>query len=170
MAAKRYIELVSGKFQTKQATVVSTGAPNDGDLVALDSSGKLDVSVLPVGVGPDVKLVVTSETLAAGDYVSFWDNLGTENVRLADNSNGRAAHGFVKAAFSAAATATVYFEGPNDDLSGLTPGERQYLGTSGAVLSTPLDPDVATGSIHQLLGIACDATTVNTDIADCVQL
>jgi len=172
MAAKRYLELNSGKIATKQATVVSSGAGNDGDLVALNSSGKLDETVLPVGVGPDVASIVVEDTsgLAAGDYVNIFNNGGTPKVRLADNSNGREAHGFVKASYADAATAIVYFEGPNDDLSGLTPGQRVYLGTAGGVITTPLDPAVDTGSIHQLLGSATSATEVNTDIDDCIQL
>ena len=171
MAAKRYLELDQGKIKTKQATVVSTGAPNDGDLVALDTSGKIDETVLPVGVGPDVAVITVSEAagLSAGDYVNIFDSTGPK-VRLADNSNGREAHGFVKEAFADAASATVYFEGPNDDLSGLTVGGRVYLGTAGNIIQTPLDPAVDTGSIHQLLGVAVSATEVNTDIDDCIQL
>lgn len=170
MAAKSFLRLVSGKIKAIQAVVASTGAPNDGDLVALDPSGKLDVTVLPVGVGPDIKVAEASEALAAGDYVNFFDDGGTVKVRLADNSNGRDAHGFVKDAVSIAANATVYFEGPNEDLAGLTAGDRIYLGTAGDIITTPLAPITDTGKIHQFLGIAVDTTTVNTDIDDCISL
>ena len=172
MAAKTFLRLVSGKLAAIQAVVTSSGAPNDGDLVALDSSGRLSETVLPVGVGPDIASIVVEEAagLAAGDYVNIFDNAGTPKVRLADNSNGREAHGFVKAAYADAATAVVYFEGPNDDLSGLTAGDRVYLGTAGGVITTPLVPVTDAGKIHQLLGSATSATEVNTDIDDCVQL
>jgi len=163
--ANKYIELLNGKLATKEGKVVSTGVSDAGTIVALDSTGKLDVSVLPVGVGPDVKSAVTSEDLTAGDYVNFWNDAGTEKVRLADKSNGRDAHGFVKAAFLTGATATVYFEGPNDNLSSLTPGSRYYLDVAGAVTATP----AATG-IHQFLGIAVSPTAINTDIDDCIVL
>ena len=171
MAAKSFLRLVSGKIQAIQATVTSAGAGNDGDLIALDATGRIDVSVLPVGVGPDVASIVVSEAagLAAGDYVNIFDSTGPK-VRLADNSNGRDAHGFVKSAHADAATAVVYFEGPNDDLSGLTAGTRMYLGTAGDATATPLAPITDAGSIHQLLGIAIDANTINTDIDDCIQL
>lgn len=169
MAAKRYLELNLGKVKQKAATIISAGAGNDGDLVALDSTGKLDPTVLPVGVGPDVAVLVASENLAAGDYVNIYDNGGTPNVRKADNSNGRDAHGFVKAAVTAASNATVYFEGPNDALSGLTPGARQYLDTAGGTTETP--PTFSGGAtISQFLGIAVNATTINTDIDDCIGL
>lgn len=163
--AKKYIELSNGKLANKEATVASAGAANSGEIVALDSTGKIDVSVLPVGVGPDVKLLETSEDLLAGQYVNIFDVSGTPKVRLADASNGRDAHGFVKEAYLSGATATVYFEGPNDDLSALTVGGRCYLNTAGTVTQSPR----STG-IHQFLGIAVTATEINTDIDDCITL
>ena len=52
MAAKKYIQTGTGNelFEEKSATIVSAGAGNEGDLVALDAGGKLDVSVLPSGI------------------------------------------------------------------------------------------------------------------------
>lgn len=166
--AQKPLQLVSGKITQVEATVVSAGAGDAGEVVALDSNGKLDVSVLPVGVGPDVAVVLASENLGVGDYVNIYDNLGTANVRLADNSNGRDAHGFVKDAVTSGNNATVYFEGANDDLSGLTPGARYYVDTAGGVTSTP--PTIATATISQFVGIAINATTINTDIDDCILL
>lgn len=163
--AKKYIELLNGKLANKEATVASAGAANAGEVVALDSTGKIDVSVLPVGVGPDVKLLETSEDLLAGQYVNIFDVSGNPKVRLADASNGRDAHGFVKEAYLSGAIATVYFEGPNDDLSALTVGGRCYLNTAGTVTQSPR----STG-IHQFLGIAVTATEINTDIDDCILL
>ena len=168
--ADRYKTLQSGKDKMVEATVVSTGAGEAGDIIALDGSGKIDVSVLPVGVGPDTKILVASEDLGAGDYVNVFDDGGTPTVRLADNSNGRDAHGFVLTAVTTAANATVYFEGSNTALTGLTAGARMYLGTAGGAAATPLDPAVDIGSIHQFLGIAIDASSINTDIDDCVLL
>lgn len=167
--AQKPIQLVAGKLTQVEATVVSTGAGDAGEVVALDSSGKLDVSVLPTGVGPNVKVLLASEAIGAGKYVNIYDNGGTPNVRLADNSNGREAHGFVKDAALSAANATVYFEGTNDDLSGLTPGARQFLGTAGGVTATP--PTFAGGAaISQLVGSAISATEIDTDIDDCIVL
>lgn len=167
--AQKPIQLVNGKFTQVEATVVSAGAGDAGEVVALDSSGKIDVSVLPTGVGPNVKVILASEAIGAGKYVNVWDNGGTPNIRLADNSNGREAHGFVKDAVASAANGTVYFEGTNDDLSALTPGARQYLGTAGGVTATP--PTFGGGAaIHQLVGSAISATEIDTDIDDCVVL
>lgn len=169
MPAKKYIELLNGKLKQKVATIVSAGAGNEGDLVALDAAGKIDVSVLPVGVGPDVSLIVTSEAIGAGKYVNIFNDAGIPKVRLADNTNSREAHGFLKDAAALAATAVVYFEGPNDDFSALTVGARQYLSTAGGVTETP--PTAAGGAaISQLVGYAVNATTINTDAEDQIGL
>lgn len=166
--AQKPLQLVNGKITQVEATVVSAGAGDAGEVVALDSNGKLDVSVLPVGLGPDVAVVLASENLGSGDYVNIYDNGGTPNVRLADNSNGRDAHGFIKTPVTSGNNATIYFEGANDDLSGLTVGARYYLDTAGSVTATP--PTIATATISQFVGIAISATTINTDIDDCIIL
>ena len=112
--ADRYNTLDTGKEVNKEATVVSTGPSEGGDIVALDeTTGKLDPSVLPTGVGPDIKIMEAAEALSAGDYINIFDDGGTEKARLADRSNGREAHGFVKSAFAMGAMATVFFEGAN---------------------------------------------------------
>jgi len=166
--ADRYVALVGGKRTLVESTVVSTGVAEAGDIVGLDASGKIDPSLLPTGAGPDVASIVVEDAagLSAGDYVNIFDSTGPK-VRRADNSNGRPAHGFVLSAFADAATALVYFEGPNTALSGLTVGARQYLDTAGGVTETPVA--VTSGDIHQYLGVAVNATTINTDIEDCIQ-
>lgn len=170
MAAKSFLRLVSGKLSSIQAVVASLGAANDGDIVALDSTGKLDISVLPIGVGPDIATLVAFEDLAAGDYVNIFNDGGTEKVRLADNTNGRDAHGWVEAAALTGVNAQIFFEGANDSFIGLTPGARVYLGVAGDIITTPLTPVTDSGKIHQFLGIAISDTAVNTDIADCIAL
>jgi len=168
--ADRYKTLNAGKDTMIEATTTSSGVAEAGDIIALGNDGKIDSSLLPTGVGADVKLAEASEALSAGDYVNSFDDAGTVKVRLADNSNGREAHGFVLDAFSAAATATVYFEGSNTAASASTAGTRAYLGTAGGVITTPLDPAVDVGDIHQLLGTYVDDNEINTDLDDCVQL
>jgi hypothetical protein len=167
--AQKPLQLVNGKITQVEATVVSAGAGDAGEVVALDSTGKIDVSVLPVGVGPNVKVILASENIGAGKYINIFDDAGTPKVRLADNSNSREAHGFLLDAVVAAANATVYFEGTNNDLSGLTAGARQFLGTAGGVTATP--PTFAGGAtISQLVGSAISATEIDTDIDDCIVL
>lgn len=167
--AQKPLQLVNGKITQVEATVTSAGAGDAGEIVALDSSGKIDVSVLPTGLGPNVKLILASENIGAGKYVNIFDNTGTPNVRLADNSNSREAHGFLLDAVTSGSNATVYFEGTNNDLSGLTAGARQFLSTAGGVTATP--PTFAGGAtISQLVGTAISATEIDTDIDDIVVL
>lgn len=158
MAAKKFLRLVSGVFTEIAATVTSSGSGNDGDLVALDASGRLDNSVMPVGIGADTKSITASEALAAGDWVNVWNSSGAK-VRKADATTaGKEAHGFVLAAVSNGATALVYFEGTNTQVSGQTPGNvflQTTAGTGGATIPS------ASGNVVQNLGIAVSATEVN---------
>jgi len=160
--AQKFKTLQNGRDALKEATVVSTGVSEAGAIPALDSTGRLDESVLPVGIAADVKILECTEDLAAGKYVNIFLSGGIQKVRLADASNDRPSHGFVKEEFlTGALDAKVYFEGANDDLSGLTIGARQYLSTAGGRTETP-----RTSGLHQYLGIAISATEINTDIDD----
>jgi hypothetical protein len=168
--ANKYIELnSSGELAQKEATVTSAGAGDAGEIVALDSNGKLDVTVMPTGIGPDVLSVVASEGLNAGSYVNLWNDAGTVKARLADNSNSRPAHGFVKTSVSSSATATVYFEGANDALSGLTGGSKYFLSTGGNATTTV--PTSGGGAqILQVVGVAISTSAINTDIEQAIKL
>lgn len=165
MPAKKYLSHAAGRLQEVQATVTSAGAGDDGKIIALDATGKLDNSVMPVGIGADTATIAASENLAAGDYVNIWDSTGAK-ARKADASvSGKEAHGFVLAAVTSGANATVYFEGQNTQVTGKTPGARQYLSaaTPGATTATP---PAAAGNVVQLLGIAVSATSISTEIED----
>jgi len=158
--ADKYLRQNSGQIAEVEATVVSTGAPEAGDIPALDSTGKLDPSVMPVGVVADTKSVVSSENLAAGDFVNVYNNSGTLNVRKADASNGRRAHGFVLAGVTSPAAATVYLEGTNTQLSGLTVGGTYYISGATAGAATATAPST-TGYIVQEIGVALSATEIS---------
>ena len=119
MAAKKFIRLVGGVLTEIFGVQTSAGAANAGDLVSLDDSGRIDGSMMPVGIGADTSNVVASEALAAGDFVNVWNDAGAFKVRKADATTaGKEAHGFVLAAVASAGTATVYFEGTNTQVSG----------------------------------------------------
>lgn len=172
-----------------EATVVSAGAANAGEIPGLNASGVLDPSIvnattvsspnqipildgagklpagmLPTGVGPDTKAIATSETLAAGNIVNVWDNTGSA-VRKADaTTSGKPAVGFVLAAFTHPTTATVYFEGTITGLSGLTIGATYFLGTTaGAITATP---PTGSGNIVQRVGVAISATELSFEPGD----
>ena len=156
--ANKYISLASGQLTEIEATVTSAGAGDSGEIVALDSTGRLSTTVMPVGVVPEVKSIVSSENLTAGDLVNIYNNTGTANVRKADNSNGRKAHGFVLAGVTSPAAAIVYLEGTITGLTSLTPGAQQYLGVTGAATETA---PTGTGVISQQVGTAISATEIS---------
>jgi hypothetical protein len=137
----------------------SAGAGDSGKLPALDAAGKLDTSFMPTGIGADTSSIVSSENLAAGDLVNIWDNAGTANVRKADATvAGKEAHGFVLSAVTSPAAATVYFEGSNTGVTGLTPGPQFLSATAG--LCTATAPS-ASGNVVQRVGFATSATNMN---------
>lgn len=166
--------LIRDQGVTKQYTPkdTSAGAADAGALVALGSNGKLDMTLLPSGLGDGTRIGTASEALVAGNFVQEYANAGTWSVRKADNSNGRWATGFVKAASASSAPATVYpLDGVNDQLTGLTIGTVYYLGTAGGTIASPLNAASApAGSIDQKLGIAKSATELVTDDFDYVVL
>lgn len=157
--ADKYIKNNSGQLAEVEATVTSAGAGNAGDIVALDGSGKLDTSVMPVGIGAETKVAASSENLSAGDLVNLYNDTGTIKARKADASNGRRANGFVLSSVTSPANATVYLEGLITGLSSLTPGAAYYLsgGTAGAATATA---PTTTGHLSQEIGIAVSDTEI----------
>lgn len=138
------------------ATVISVA----NKIVKLGADGKLDVTVMPSGIGADTAVVVASEALAAGDLVNIWNDSGTAKVRKADAStSGKEAHGYVLAAVASSGSATVYFEATNTQCTGLTPG-RQYLSATTPGKSTGVAP-TGSGQVVQMVGIATSATALN---------
>lgn len=161
-----FLARVAGKTKQVFSILTSAGAGDSGKIPALDAAGRLDNSFMPLGIGAATVEATASEALSAGNFVNFWNDGGTFSARLADNSNGRMAHGFVTDAVSSSATATVYpIDGVNAELSSLTIGSEYWLGTAGAVTATALDPtDVANANkVCQLLGIAKSATELVTE-------
>lgn len=140
------------------ATVASAGAGDSAKVVQLDAAGRLDSSVMPVGIGADTAAITTSEALAAGDFVNIHSSSGTKARKADATTAGKHAHGFVLASVGSGAVATVYFEGTNTGVSGHTPGDV-FLGTT-AGAGTATAPS-ATGNVVQSIGVAVSATAIN---------
>ena len=158
MAAKKFLRLVNGVLTEIFGVQASAGAGNAGDLVSLDDTGRIDNSMMPVGIGADTSTISASETLAAGDWVNVWNNSGAK-VRKADATTaGKEAHGFVLAAVTSGNPATVYFEGTNTQVTGQTPGPV-YLQTTAGTGGTTVPS--ASGNVVQQIGVAVSATAVN---------
>ena len=90
---------MAGVISELEALVTSAGAGDAGKIPALDATGKLDNSLMPVGIGADSKILPASENLAAGDLVNVWNDSGTAKARKADATiAGKEANGFVLSA------------------------------------------------------------------------
>lgn len=148
---------------------VSAGGTDAGKIVLLDGTGRVDPTMMPVGIGADTAVLVTSEALAAGDYVNVFDGgAGAFKVRKADATvSGKEAHGFVLAAFALGANATVYFEGTNTQVTAQTPGPVFLQITAGkGAAAVP----TASGNIVQKIGFATSATSVNFDAGETIKI
>lgn len=160
MAGDKYLYQNSGVITEKASIQTSAGAGDAGKIPALDSAGRLDNSMMPTGIGADTATITSSEALSAGDLVNVWNSTGAK-VRKADASTaGKEAHGFVLAAVSSGAAATVYFEGTNSQVSSLTPGV-QYLSTTPGIASAT--PPSGSGNVVQRVGFATDPAALNFD-------
>lgn len=156
--AQKIIILDAGRLKQLEALITSAGAGDSGKIVALGADGRLSLTFMPTGVGPDTKTVTASENLSAGDLVNLWNDSGTIKMRKADASaEGKEADGFVKDAVTSAAQGIIYFDGSITGLSGLTLGARYFVSAAapGGVTDTP--PSSA-GQVVQFAGKASSAT------------
>lgn len=157
--ADKYLYNNSGTITEKAAIQTSAGAGDAGKIPAVDSTGKLDTTFMPVGIAAPSAIITASEALAAGDFVNVWNSTGAK-VRKADAStSGKEAHGFVLSAVSNAAPATVYFPGEeNTQVTGATPGVV-FLSASIPGGFTSTAPS-GSGQVVQRLGSAVSATEI----------
>lgn len=152
MATQGFLDLVSGKFKRIIASVTGTADA----IPAGGADGRLDISWMPVGVGPEVVVCASFENLTAGDFINLFLSGGVIKARKADaTTTGKPAHGFVLSNVVAPANATVYgLSNTNTQLSGLVIGTDYYLSTTpGAVTATA---PTGVGNLSQYLGIAND--------------
>ena len=114
---------------------------------------------MPSGIGADVVSLPATEALAAGDFVNIYDNSGTISVRKANATDAtKPANGFVKSAVASGANATVYFEGINNALTGLTVGSQYFLSTTAGAITTTAPS--TSGNIVQYIGTPHATTAI----------
>lgn len=158
MPGQTFLRRVGGLLQEIRGVQASTGAADADKIPALDATGRLDNSMMPVGIGAETQIAPASENLAAGDSVNLWNDSGTMRARKADGSSaGKPADGFVLAAVTSGQDATVYTDGFNTQASGLTAGQDVYLGTTAGVVTQAAL--TGAGQVHQRLGKALSATS-----------
>ena len=157
----------AGGFQEVEASATG-GAGSANKIPALDLSGRLDATMMPTGIGAETSAIEAFGALAAGEFVNVYNDGGVAKVRKADASSGTApANGFVLSAYLTGETATVYWGGLNNAVSGLTPGQHFLSTTPGA--SNHVAPS-ASGNIVQRIGFAINSTTINFQPQDPILL
>lgn len=165
----KYLErnATSGQVTEVQPITISAGAGDATKVPQTDATGRLDSSLMPVGITPDVFTSTASGALSAGDAVYLTS--GSLIARASAAVAGNPAIGFVLAASLAAAAATIYFEGRNTAVTGLTPGARYYLSdsTPGGLTTTPV---TGAGKLHQYVGTAITATSLSWEPDDAIVL
>lgn len=158
MAADKFLFLSGGARSEKAGATAAT--PNA--IPALDSSGRVSLVQMPVGIGPEAKTMKASGSISAGDFVNIFNDGGTLKARAADASTtGKEANGFVLAAYSDGEDAIVYgLSGQlNTQVTGKTLGARQYLSAASAGKTVETAPS-GDGQVVQLVGKAVAATEI----------
>ena len=166
--AEKFLKLNTNGVEIEQEALVSSaGAGDAGKIPALGGDGRLNLNMLPTGIGPSTKPLRASEALTAPCMVNIWNDAGTAKVRYADASTaaaGKEAHGFILASVASGAMVDVYFEGEATGFSALTPGNTYYLSNStpGGVVNTPV---TTSGHILQRVGVALGTTSIDVELA-----
>lgn len=165
MPTNKYIALIGNKLKEVFAQATSSGVADADKLVALDSTGKLNISLFPAGIAAEVVVAITSENLLAGDFVNLYLNGGVATLRKADaTTNTKPAYGFVIASSTSPAVNTMYINGVNNAyMAGLTIGTKYVLSKAlpGGVTDIATFVGVA-GNIVQELGISTTVTNILT--------
>lgn len=159
MAGNKYLSNNAGTITEVAASQSSAGVGDAGKIPALDSTGKLDSSMMPVGIGAETDIIPASENLAAGDLINIWSSASTVKCRKADGStSGKQADGFVLAAVTSGSNATVYRVSQlNNQKTGMTPGNKQFLSVT-VPGGTQETAPTGTGQTVQIVGSARSAT------------
>lgn len=166
MAAQKFGTRVNGIWNWISAAVVGTADA----IPAMDATGRLDVSMMPVGIAAEVTICPASENLAIGNWVNLYNNASALNARKADaTSDAKPCDGFVLANVTAPANATVYrLSQTNTGESGLTVAAQYWLATTAGTITTTA-PSTA-GNIQQPIGKAGSATSIVFDSGDIVKV
>lgn len=137
----------------------SAGAADAAKVVLLDATGKIDSTMINATATTNSKVMTTSEVLTAGNWINIHESTGAK-VRKADASvAGKEAMGYVLSGAASGATVTVYFEGDNTGVTGMT-GGPVYLSATTAGAGQATSP-TGVGVVSQVIGFANSATSVN---------
>mgnify|MGYP000897683883 CR=1 FL=1 len=154
--ADKYLQIDDVTGGVKEvAPVAIGGSGSENRIPSLDSGGRLDSSMMPVGVAPEVKTGNAFETITAKDLVYFKSD-GTV-AKASNTSGGHYAQGWAANGASVGQPVTVNFEATITGLSGLTPESMCFLGAAGAITQTVI---TGANTLYQEVGVAISATEV----------
>lgn len=170
MSAKTFLALDSGKKVLRKGLVTSNGSSNDGDVVSLDTDGRLNPTVMPVGLMSAVILAKTSENVHSGDFVNLYESGNEFIVRKARADFEVPAHGFVLEAFNQGQIAEVWCETKNHQLVNVLQGGRYYLSATNPGKATLIPAQQAEGAISQYLGVGISTTKIDLELDDFIIL
>lgn len=167
--ADKYLrrDAVTGVTTETEATDVSAGVLDAGEVVALNAAGEIDATMLPANIGVTQKSVIAAVALTANDLV-YVDGAGDADLASAAVA-GNATCGFAATTVIALDPVVVLFEGVVSGFVGLTPGARQYLDDTvpGGIVSVPVS---GTGKLHQFIGKAISTTEILFEPDDAILL
>ncbi len=157
MAGNRILTIVGNVRQWLAANQTSAGAGDAGKIVALNSAGQVDITMMPSGIGPTAVTATASASIPAG-LVNLYNNAGALAARPADNTSvGSEANAFTSTAVTSGASASFNLTGLLTGLSGLTVGTQYFLGTVGQPTATL--PTTA-GNVIQYVGKAVSTSSI----------
>jgi hypothetical protein len=139
----------------------SAGVVDAGKIPILDLDGLLDNSFFPEDIGGGISAglsILASENLSPGNFINIYNDSGARCRKAIATSFETEAHGYVLTSASGSESIVVYFDGINDQLSGLIPGPLFLSTTPGLCSSTSAS---GSGNIVQRLGLAISETTMN---------
>ena len=159
----KYLRLFQGDTIEETSLPISAGAPSAGRIPELDISGRLDMTMMPVGIGHDVIATLAGEALSAGDFVYF-DNTGRA-LRADATTLAKAAQGYTNAGAAIGTAVNVFFDDSNTGVTSLNPGTFYFLsGTNPGKLVTSANLPTGTGKIVQRLGFAQSVNSLHAAI------
>lgn len=160
MAANKYISIVGDHEQEVLPAVISAGVGDANKIVALDSTGHLDPSVLPSGITPDQLAGTSNGTITAKD-LCYVETAGTITRASAAAGTPHVGLGWALTSVATGQPIVIQLQGIITGLSGLTPGARYFLSntTPGGIIIGSSAPS-ATGELWQYIGTALTATTL----------
>lgn len=160
MTTNKFLTVVNGTTTLTQAVTTSAGVADANKIPSLDTNGTLSPTFLPTGVELQTVVLPTSENLASGDFVNIFEDSGTTKARKADASNGREARGYVLAAVTSPADATIYLTGRNTAVTGATVGPLYLSATTPGGFSPTQPATPGANVILQPLGHALSPTSI----------